>query len=149
MVRIVNAVIAGYLLSGAITLILFAGLLFGLGPNWLLIPGTYNGGVFLTIAAPSITLAAGVLGGWLCRRIGRVPSAVVALAVVVLVAGQISAYFTLQKPEPTGPRDPNLSTAQFLEKGREPTWLVLLNPPLGAAAALVGGLLLSGRKRHA
>lgn len=146
MLRTVLAIVASYVVMVVIILALFAGMLFGLGINFLLEPGTFNGGRFLTIAAPSITLGAGLFGGWLCRRVAQRASAVAMLAAVVFVLGAITAYSTLQKPFPTGPRDPNLSLEEFMKVGREPTWLLLLNPPLGAAAVLSGGLLLPRRK---
>lgn len=145
MLRSILAVIASYVTMVVLIMASFTALWFGLGPDRLLKPGEWNGNLLICIAAPSITLAAGLFGGWLCARIARARKPVIALAAVVLVLGLTTAYFVLQKPFPTGPREPGLTTLQALEKGREPTWVAIFNPIGGAAAVLIGGLVLAGR----
>ena len=142
MLRSIVAVIVTYVVMFVVILAVFSAMWFGLGPNRLLEPGSFKGSMFLCIAAPSITVVAGIFGGWMCAKIARGGKPVVALAAVVLVLGALQAYFTLQKPEPTGPRDPAMTAMELMEKGREPTWLAIFNPIGGAAAVLVGGLLL-------
>ena len=154
MLRPVLAVVVAYIAMNALILggfaaLLIAALLFGPGPDRLLRPGSWQGGVSLTVAAPGITLGAGLLGGWFCATIARRRAAVIAMAALVLLLGGLTAVFTLQKPAPTGPREPGLTVAEFREKGREPTWLVLLNPVLGAAAVLAGGLLIARPRARA
>lgn len=147
MLRSIAAVIVSYIVMTILIMGAFAGLWFGVGPDRLLEPGLWTGNLFLTIAAPSITLVSGFLGGWMCAKIARSSKAVIALACVVLVLGAVSAYVTLQKPEPTGTREPGTTTQQLVEKGREPTWLVIFNPIGGAAAVLIGGLFLGAKKK--
>ena len=78
---------------------------------------------------------------------GRTP--VIVLAGVVLVLGLLTAAVTLQKPFPADPRDPNMTMEQLMLVGREPTWLAIFNPIGGAAAVLLGGLVLTKRKTAA
>lgn len=144
MLRSIVAVIGSYILMAILIMGSFAGMLFGMGPERLLEPGTWKGNWFLCIAAPSITVVVGVLGGWLCAKIARSRTPVIVLAGIVLVLGALTAFSTMQKPEPTGPREPGTTLEQFLEKGREPTWLLIFQPLGGAAAVLIGGLLLAG-----
>lgn len=143
MLRSIVAVIVTYIVMGVLIMGLFAGLWFGMGPDRLLQPGLWKGNLFLCIAAPAITVVVGLFGGWLCAKIGRGRTPVMALAGVVLVLGMIMCYFTLQKPEPTGPREPGMTVQQIMEKGREPTWLAILNPIIGAGAVLIGGLFMA------
>jgi hypothetical protein len=35
-----------------------------------------------------------------------------------------------------------MSMQQIMEQGREPTWVAISNPILGAAAVLIGGLFM-------
>jgi hypothetical protein len=144
MLRSIVAVVVTYIVMCALIIGAFMGLWFGLGPNGLLQPGSFKGNMLLTIAAPSITVIGGLFGGWMCAKIGRGRKPVMALAGVVLVLGMVMAYFTLQIPEPTGPRDPAMTVAQIMEKGREPTWLAIFNPIGGAGAVLIGGLVMAG-----
>ncbi len=114
--------------------------------------------MLITIAAPAITLLGGLFGGWLCARsreggrgedagTSRPRKPVMALAAVVLVLGLVSAFFTLQKPYPADPRHPNMTVVQIMEVGREPTWIAIFNPLAGAAAVLVGGLVMAGGRK--
>lgn len=146
MLRSILAVISSYIAMCILVMGLFMGLWFGLGPNGLLKPGSFEGNLLITIAAPSITILCGLLGGWMCARISRASKPVVVLACVVLALGMLMAYFTLQTPFPTGPRDPNMTVAEIMKTGREPTWVALSNPILGAVGVLVGGFLTRPKK---
>jgi hypothetical protein len=146
MLRSIAAVVVAYIAMGVLIMGAFAGLWFGLGPDRLLQPGTWKGNMLLCIAAPAITVIGGLFGGWMCAKIGRGGKPVMAMAGVVLALGMVMGYFTLQKPEPTGPRDPGMTAMQIMEKGREPTWLAIANPIIGAAAVLIGGLVIAGHK---
>jgi hypothetical protein len=147
MLRPIVAVIVSYIAMFILVMCAFMGLWFGLGPNRLLQPESFKGNMLLTIAAPSITLVAGLFGGWMCAKIGRGNKPVMALAGVVLVLGMIMAYFTLQKPFPADPRDPNMAMPQILEVGREPTWLAIFNPIAGAGTVLIGGLFIAAPRK--
>lgn len=143
MIRSIAAVILSYIAMAVLIIVVFSAMWFGLGPDRLLVPGTWKGNLFLCIAAPGLTLLAGLFGGWMCAKIARGKRGpVIALATVVFVLGGAMAFVTLQKPEPTGPREPGMSVQQIMEKGREPAWVAISNPIIGAAAVLIGGLCL-------
>ncbi len=157
--RSIVAVVVAYVVMVILTMGVFMGMWFGLGPDGLLQPGSFKGNLLITIAAPSITVLGGLFGGWLCARIGRGGSgggggggtrgrgAVMALAAVVFVLGMGMVYFTLQKPYPADPRPEGMTVQEIMEVGREPTWIALFNPTAGAAAVLIVGLVMaSGRK---
>ncbi|MFN0011615.1 MAG: hypothetical protein ACKVS8_08230 [Phycisphaerales bacterium] len=144
MIRSIVAVVATYIVMCILIIGVFMGMWFGMGPNRLLEPGSFKGNMFLCIAAPSITVLAGLFGGWMCAKIGRSSKPVMALAGVVLALGLLSAYLTLQKPFPADPRDPNMTMEEFMKVGREPTWLAIFNPIGGAAAVLLGGMCMAG-----
>lgn len=139
MLRSIVAVVATYIVMSVLIVGAFMGLWFGLGPDRLLLPNSWKGNLLLCIAAPAITVLAGLFGGWMCAKIARGRKPVIVLAGLVFVLGMIVAYSTLQKPFPADPREPGLTMQQLMEKGREPTWLALLNPIIGAAAVLAGG----------
>ncbi|MDX2131849.1 MAG: hypothetical protein SFY69_07340 [Planctomycetota bacterium] len=159
--RLIVAVVVAYVAMALLIMSLFAGMWFGLGPDGLLKPGSFKGNLLITIAAPSITVLGGLFGGWLCRRIAhggsgggegttratRGRGAVMVLAGVVLVLGMVMAYFTLQKPYPADPRPAGMTVQEIMEVGREPTWVALSNPIAGAAAVLIGGLVVGVRRK--
>lgn len=144
--RSIVAVVVTYVVMTVLVMGLFAAMWFGLGPNRLLQPGSFKGNMLISALAPAITLACGMFGGWMCGKIARGGGAVKALAGVVLVIGLTMAYFTLQKPFPADPRDPNMTVMQIMEVGREPTWVAIFNPIGGAIAVLIGGIG-AGRKK--
>lgn len=148
MIRSIAAVVVSYIVMVVLILGLFMGMWFGLGPDGLLKPGSYQGNMLICVAAPSITVACGLLGGWLCATIARGSRPVAVLAALVLGFGMLSAYFTLQKPFPADPRPAGMTVQQIMEVGREPTWIAIFNPIGGAAAVLVGGLVLGRGRRE-
>lgn len=147
MLRSIVAVIVSYIVMAILVMGAFMGLWFGLGPDGLLQPGSYKGNMLICIAAPSITVIGGLFGGWLCARIGRGRGPAMALAAVVFLLGMVMAYFTLQKPYPADPRPPGMTVKQIMEVGREPTWVAIFNPIGGAAAVLIGGVVIAGGRR--
>jgi len=147
MLRSIAAVILSYIAMAVVVIVAFSALWFGLGPNRLLVPGEWRGNIILCIAAPGITLVCGLLGGWMCAKIARgARGPVIALAAVVLVLGLAMAFLTLRRPEPSGPRDPDLTVQQVMEQGREPAWVAISNPIIGAAGVSLGGLVIGRRK---
>lgn len=126
MVRSIVAVIASYIAMVMVVIGSFMGLWYGLGPDGLLEPGSFKGNWTICIAAPGITVVAGLLGGWLCAKIagvgtaGRSGKPVMVLAGIVLVLGLTMAFFTLQKPYPADPRPAGMTVEQIMEVGREP-----------------------------
>lgn len=147
MLRSILAVVATYIAMAVFVVGCFMGLWFGLGPDRLLVPGTWKGNMLLCIAAPGITVIGGLIGGFACAKIARGPKPVIALAGVVVLLGAVSAFFTLRKPEPTGPREAGMTVQQVMEKGREPTWLAIFNPIGGAGAVLIGGLFMAAPRK--
>ncbi|MBU6414421.1 MAG: hypothetical protein KGS45_13235 [Planctomycetes bacterium] len=146
MLRTIVAVVVSYIVMSIIIFAVFAALMFGMGPDKLLEPGSWKGTTFLNIVAPSITVISGLFGGWLSVKIGASRKPVVPLAVVVLLLGAVTAYFTMQKPAPTGERPAGMAMEEFMEKGREPTWLLIFNPIGGAAAVMIGGFLAKSKQ---
>lgn len=150
MLRSIVAVVVSYITMFILILGAFMGMWFGLGPDGLLQPGSFKGNWLICIAAPAMTLAGGLFGGWLCATIagkGRGRKPVMALAGVVLVLGLIVAYFTLQKPFPADPRPAGTTVQEIMEVGREPTWLAIFNPIGGAGAVLIGGLVMAAPRK--
>jgi len=146
MLRAILALSASLSFMAFLTMVMFGGLWYGLGPDRLFQPGLWTGSTLFAIAAPAITVITRLFGGWMCAKVagrGR-KNSVLTLAGIVLVLGLVMAYITIQKPEPTAPRAPGATIDQFFDNGREPTWLALFNPIAGAGAVLIGGFMLAG-----
>ncbi|GJQ28215.1 MAG: hypothetical protein HBSAPP03_00990 [Phycisphaerae bacterium] len=149
MLRSILAVIVSYIVMAILVIGAFMAMWYGLGPDGLLQPGSYKGNMLISIAAPTIAGVGGLFGGWLCAKIGRGRGPVAALAAVVLVLGLTMAYFTLQKPYPADPRPAGMTVKEIMEVGREPTWVAISNPILGAITVFLGGLCVCKTKNPA
>jgi hypothetical protein len=137
-------------LMAFLTMVMFAGLWYGLGPDRLFQPELWQSNALFAGAVAAITVITRLFGGWVCAKVARIgrgrgrTSSVLTLAGIVLVLGLVMAFITIQKPEPTAPRAPGATIDQFFDNGREPTWLALFNPIAGACAVLIGGFMLAG-----
>lgn len=143
MLRSILAVIVTYVLMAVVVMAAFMGLWFGLGPDGLLQPGSFKGNTLITIAAPAITVVGGLFGGGLCARLGKKRGPVMVLAGLMMDVGLMTAYLTLQKPFSANPRPLGMRVQGIMEVGREPTWVVVSKPILGAGGGVpVGGLAM-------
>jgi ribose/xylose/arabinose/galactoside ABC-type transport system permease subunit len=141
MLRSILAVIVSYIAMCILVMGLFMGMWFGLGPDGLLKPGSYQGNTTISILAPSISILGGLFGGFLCTRIAKSRKPAIVLAVLTLTVGLSLAFFvTLKKPYPADPRPAGMTVQQIMEIGREPDWFAIANPIIGAIAILLGGL---------
>ncbi len=147
MLRSIVAVVVSFIAMFGLTMVVFSGLWYGLGPDALFQPASFKFSMLFAIALAAITIIRGLLGGWMCAKIGRGTKPVIVLAGLVLVLGMIVCYSTLQKPEPTDVREPGMTIDQFFDKTREPTWFVIFSPIAGAATVLIGGLCIAAPRK--
>ena len=93
--------------------------------------------------------AAAVLGGLACALIASPGSkAPLALVAVVLVLGLVSAIFAIAATDATAPavREGEVGYLDVMQKVKQPIWIPLLNPIVGAAGVLAGARLVRGRR---
>ena len=96
---------------------------------------------------PAVSAIAALAGGFVCASIAASPKAPLALAVVVLVLGILSAIPALM-PSPTpAPRQGNIGNLEAMNNARQPAWVALLLPVIGAGGALAGATL-KGQTSH-
>ncbi len=147
MIRSIVAVIVSFIAMFGLTMVVFSGLWYGMGPDTLLQPASFRFSMLLAVAIAAITVIRGLIGGWMCAKIGRGTKPVMVLAGLVLMIGMIVCYSTLKAPELTDVRGPGMTTDQFFDKAREPLWLVIFNPIAGAAMVLIGGLCIASPRK--
>jgi hypothetical protein len=84
-------------------------------------------------------VAASVAAGYLCALIARSGRAVQALAGVVLVLGLLFAIPVLRASDaaPTA-RAGDVPNMEAMQQARQPRWVALVNPFIGAVGVLVG-----------
>jgi hypothetical protein len=143
-IRLLGAVLLGYLLMSALV---FAGLSVGygvLGADRAFRPGSYEVSVSWALLSVVVGLAAAMAGGWVARRVGGDLRGPWLLAAFVGLLGAVMAVTSLA----TGP-DPAVRTGspemfEAMEAARPPPWMLILNPIIGVAGVLFGGALGRG-----
>jgi hypothetical protein len=144
MLRIVGSVVAGYLVMALAIMVLFLLAYPMLGVDRLFAPGTYDAAPGWILLSFIVGFACAAAGGWVAARIapGSGPRW---LAGVVLVLGLIAAVPAAMNSDPArgGPRPDGTSMADAMAHARQPGWVALLNPLIGAVGVMVG----AGKRR--
>jgi hypothetical protein len=151
MLRTLAGVLVGYITLAIAVIAGMLGLAAAIGRDNTLEPGRYAPSTSFCVLSLAVSFAAALLGGWVARKLGGTRTAVLILALLVAVLGGGMAAKNLSQPraEPE-PRAENEADSAKLMAMREPEWLVLTNPVLGAFGLLLGGRALrrDAMQRH-
>jgi hypothetical protein len=147
--RIIGSVVAGYVMMAVTVFILFSAGYLVLGTDGAYRPGSWD----VSGAWIGLSLIVGVLaamgGGCVCAAIARNPRGPQALIGVVIVLGLLMAIPTLLgsgDAAGVGPRPDTVGLLAAMQGARQPVWLTLVNPLLGAFGVLLGARLHSRGK---
>lgn len=140
MVRFVAAIALGYLMMLLVVIGVFTAAYPLVGIDRLFEPGSYQaarGWIALSLA---ISLLAAMSAGSLCARIAPATVAPLWLAAIVLVLGGLMAIPVAmsESTERGGPRPPGITMKEAMAHAKQPLWVALLNPLVGAAGILIG-----------
>jgi hypothetical protein len=138
--RTIGAVIAGYLVMFALVFVSFSLAFLVMGAAGAFAAGTYEAsGLWLTTSFV-LALVAAIAGGRVAAVVGRGARAVRWLAVFVAVIGLAMALPMVFTPGPANvPRPDRVGVMEAMQNARQPGWVALLNPVIGAIGVLVGG----------
>jgi hypothetical protein len=141
MVRNILAVVIGYVSIFVFVFLTFTALYLALGPVQTFVPGKFD--VTMTWIVPSVALSivCGIAGGFVCSKIGADSRAVTWLAIVVFVLGALMALGVIFAELPPNERAADLSNMEAMMQARQPVWLAIANPIIGALSVLIGGAL--------
>ena len=143
MLRTVGAVILGYLVMAFLVFALFTSAYAMLGADGAFRPGSYDVSAAWILVSVVVGLVAALAGGWVARKIARSWQGPRALAVLVLVLGFTMVGFALAVDRPApAPRTGAPTNTEAMQEARTPTWMMILNPLIGAFGVLVGGRAL-------
>ena len=141
MLKLIVAVIAGYVVMGILVFTTFSGAYLVMGADRAFQPGSYAPSMLWLILSVVLGFLAAWVGGVVCARIGGSGRAPKVLAAVVVVLGLLMALPALNPatdPRPTV-RAGTVGNMEAMSNARQPVWMALLIPIIGAAGALVGG----------
>jgi MFS family permease len=133
------SVVLGYLLMASTVAIARIASAIFLGLDVVLEPGLHAPSATWIALSFAVGIPAAIAGGYVCRRIGRSRMLLHAFAVAVLLLGLLTAGAGMLG-EPT-PREAGETMSEALRQSRQPLWVALLNPLVGAGGILLGGSL--------
>jgi hypothetical protein len=146
--RLIGSVVIGYLVMAAFVFVTFTILWMILGTDGAYKPGSWEiSGTWLVFSIV-LTILSAVLGGMACAALAKKASGPQILAAVVVILGLVMAIPVLtQSDETPEPRPVEVSMTEAMQNARQPTWIALLNPVLGAVGVLIGAGMLSSKPK--
>ena len=119
----------------------FTGMYFVLGANGAFKPGSFAASNRWIAIAFVVNFVVAVIGGLICAAIAKGGKAPIALAAVVFVLGLLLAIPSLMVQKADAVRVGDVPMFEAMQKAKEPPWVPLTFPILGAIGVLIGGKL--------
>ena len=139
--RTAGAVVAGYAVMALIVFVSFSLAFLALGAERTFQPGSYAVTTTWVVVSFVLGFVAAVAGGLVCGLIARADTAPRVLAALVIVLGLAMAVPAVTSPPAPPTRGPAVSNTEAMMNAREPLWMALANPFLGAFGVLLGAHL--------
>lgn len=145
--RNVGAVILGYVVMFAVAFVTFSVAFLMVGTTGAFEEGSYDVTVLWLVVSFALGLIVAVAGGLACAVVAKGSKAPLALAGLVLVVGALMALPVLTASDDGQPvtREADVSTFDAMQKGKQPSWVALVNPFVGVIGVLLGSKLRAGR----
>ena len=138
MVKSILAVIVGYIVMAIFAFAVCTCAYLGLGVDRVFESGSYDVSTIWIALMVGIAVIGGILGGLVCAAISKSKGACMALAIIVVVVGMISAIVTEMKEHPSATRSGDVPNWEAMTKAQTPAWVCFVNPVLGAVAVMLG-----------
>jgi hypothetical protein len=143
MVRNILGVVLGYVAMFAFVFITFTILYFILGADGSFESGTFEVSLIWIIISFILSIAAALLGGYLCVQVSKNHKAALVLAGLVLALGIVMAIPALNDStnEVQEMRSADVPNMEAMQKAKQPPIVLLLNPIIGALGVFAGSKL--------
>ncbi len=147
MVSKIIGVVAGYLAMLVFMFIAFTIIFALLGADRAFMPGTYQVSAVWIIFTFIVALIAGIDGGWICTLISKNRKTALILAAIVLILGLALAIPKLgSSANDLQVRVGHVSNMAAMQNARNPGFVLLLNPLIGALGIFLGSLMAKEKK---
>jgi tellurite resistance protein TehA-like permease len=146
MLRAIGGVVIGYLVLALLIFTTFTIAYLVIGAEGAFKPGSYEVTPVWLVTSFALSLVAAIASGFVCAAIAKNPKATLALAGLVLALGLVMALLTCLASDDSRPqlREGNVGNLEAMQNARQPTWVALVNPFIGAAGILLGARLKGG-----
>jgi hypothetical protein len=126
--------------------LLFSGLYLALGQELSFQPGSYEPSTLWTAVSFVLGVLAAILGRYVTALIARTTTPPKVLAGVVLVVGLLSAIPVVAAGSGTAEaRTGEVGNLDAMMKAKQPVWVALANPFVGAVGVVLGARLRRAR----
>lgn len=142
MLKTIGGVIVGYIAMFILVFAIFTIAYLALGANGAFKPGLYEVLPIWLVISFAVGLIAAIAGGFVCALIAPNSKAPLALAGLVIVLRLLSAIPVLTSND-TRPqlRVASVGNMEAMMNARQPAWVALLNPLIGAVGIMIGSRL--------
>ena len=145
MIRAILAVIVSYVLMFVLMFLAFTGVYLVLRADGAFKPGSFEASSTWIAIAFAVNFVIAVIGGMVCAAIAKGGKAPIALSAVVFVLGLLLAIPSLMVQKADVVRAGDVPMFEAMQKAKEPPWVPLTFPIVGAIGVLIGGKLKRGR----
>ncbi|MGH9817113.1 MAG: hypothetical protein ACRD5F_06950 [Candidatus Acidiferrales bacterium] len=138
--RLILAVVLGYVVMFAFVFLTFSGAYLVMGADGAFQPGTYEASTQWLVVSFVLGFIGAMAGGCTAVWIARKMTPAHALAVVALILGFAMAGAMAMAPADSRPtvRTGDVPSMEAMQNARQPMWVALLNPLVGAIGVIVG-----------
>jgi hypothetical protein len=134
----VLGVIFGYIVMAVFAFATFTSAYLLLGVDRAFEAESYTVSTLWMVLMIAVAIIGGILGGLTCAATSKSKVACMAFAIILLALGLIVAIPAAMKERPATARPSDVPNLQAMQMAQTPTWLLLLNPVLGATSVVVG-----------
>ena len=147
MLRSVLSVLAGYVSMVAFVMVTFSVAYMVLGMSGVFKADSYEPSGMWILISFILGLVGAVIGGFICAWIARGSKAPLALAGILLVLGLVFAIPVLTADDVATPvRNEDMTMSEAMQQAKQPGWVALLNPFVGAIGVMIGARLRGSSK---
>jgi hypothetical protein len=145
--KAIVSVILGYVVMAVTVFITFTVAYLVLGADGAFKPETYDITTTWVVISIVLSFVAAIAGGIVCAAVAKSPKPPKVLAAFVLILGLLLTIPSLTRDEVQPEvRMGETGNIEAMQGARQPLWITLLNPFIGAVGILVGaGLVMRNR----
>ncbi|MEK7831056.1 MAG: hypothetical protein AAB401_08220 [Acidobacteriota bacterium] len=139
MLKTIGGVVVGYIVMFILVFAIFTTAYLAMGADGAFKTGSYEVSTLWLVLSFAVGLIAAIAGGFVCALIAPNSKAPLALAGLVIILGLLSAIPALM-PNDTRPqvRTADVGNMEAMMNARQPVWVFLLNPLIGAVGVMLG-----------
>ena len=138
MLRSILAVVVGYVVMTCFVFATFSITFLIMGTEGAFRPASFEPSTAWIIASFILGFIGALVGGYVCATIARGSRAPLILAGLAFVLGVLIAISIINTPHEARIRTGDVGNFEAMQNARQPTWVAILNPFIGAAGILAG-----------